>query len=74
MKRILMVAGCTAIAAMAAFAGTNQVAGVAQGKEDARAEAKREPEARRKALEMIQRHLSPFRGLHDEKQAHRHHT
>ncbi len=33
MKRIL-IAGCVAIAAMAAFAGTNQVAGAAQGKKD----------------------------------------
>ena len=34
MKRILMVAGCVAIAAMAAFAETNKVMGVAQGKKD----------------------------------------
>ena len=32
MKRMLMVVGCTAIAAMAAFAGTNKITGVAQDK------------------------------------------
>ena len=66
MKRIL-VAGCVAIAAMAAFAGTNQVASAAQGKEDARAEAKREREAQRKALEMIQGELKRQREEHATK-------
>ena len=67
MKRVLMVAGCTAIAAMAAFAGTNQVASAAQGKGDVRAEAKREREAQRKALEMIQGELKRQREGHATK-------
>ena len=67
MKRILMVAGCVAIAAMAAFAGTNKVMGVAQDKEDARAEARREREAQRKALEMIQGELKRQREGHATK-------
>ena len=67
MKRMLMVAGCIAIAAMTAFAGTNQVASAAQGKEDARAEAKREREAQRKALEMIQGELKRQREGHATK-------
>ena len=57
MKRILMVVGCTAIAAMAAFAGTNQVAGAVQDKEDVRDEVRREREAQRKTLEKIQGEL-----------------
>ena len=56
MKRIL-IAGCAAIAAMAAFAGTNKVASAAQDKEDAWAEARREREAQRNALEKIQGEL-----------------
>ena len=66
MKRIL-IAGCVAIAAMAAFAGTNQVMGVAQGKEDARSEARREREAQRKALEMVQGELKRQREGHATK-------
>ena len=57
MKRMLMVVGCVAIVAMASFAGTNQVAGAAQDKEDVRDEVRREREAQRKTLEKIQGEL-----------------